>query len=187
VIISAPSGAGKSTLAKHLLAQFQQLEFSISATNRAPRGKEQEGREYYFLSNQHFKEKIKQDAFVEWEEVYQGTCYGTLKSELERIHSKGNQIIFDVDVKGGLCLKKIFGNNALSIFIQPPSIEILKERLVKRGTDNPESIQKRLDKAKEEMTYAHLFDKVIVNDDFDTAAKRIKQEVESFLGAKKGK
>ena len=157
IIFSAPSGAGKSTLIGHLLKRFPQLEFSISATSRAPRGSEVNGKEYYFLSNEEFKNKVAAGEFVEWEEVYAGTCYGTLRSELKRIWDKGHVIVFDVDVKGGVNLKKIFGADALSIFIMPPSVEELRRRLEKRGTDAPETIAKRVAKAEEEITYAPLF------------------------------
>ena len=181
IIISAPSGAGKSTLTQHLLAHFPQLAFSVSATNRPPRGNEQEGREYYFFSHKEFTEKIKQDAFVEWEEVYPGTCYGTLKSELSRIWEEEKHIVFDVDVKGGVRLKEIFGATALSIFIQPPSCNVLQQRLEARGTDTPESIQKRLAKAQEEIGYAPYFDIIIINDDLDAAKRQIIKAVESLF------
>ena len=182
VIISAPSGAGKSTLAHWLLERFPNLELSVSVTSRAPRGTEQEGREYYFISNEAFKEKVRQNAFVEWEEVYPETCYGTLKSELERIRSSGHSILFDVDVKGGVRLKQIFGAQAISLFIKPPSLEVLRKRLEKRGTDSPEAIQKRLDKAEDEISYASHFDKIIVNNNLDESKLHIEQEVRSFIG-----
>jgi len=184
IIISAPSGAGKSTLVRHLLERFPQLEFSVSATSRAPRGAEQHGREYYFFSNKEFEEKIRQEAFVEWEEVYKGVYYGTLKSELERIWDRGETILFDVDVKGGVRLKQIFGAQALSIFIQPPSLAVLQERLLARGTDTPESMQKRIDKAAEEMDYAVHFDTIIVNDQLEEAQASIMRAVFMFLTAK---
>jgi guanylate kinase len=183
IIISAPSGAGKSTLAKWLLERFPQLEFSVSATSRAPRGEEQDGREYYFISNEEFEKKIQCNAFVEWEEVYQSVCYGTLKSELERIWGRGHSILFDVDVKGGVRLKQLFGKQAISIFIQPPSLQSLQERLEKRGTDSPESIQKRLSKAQEEMTYASQYDTVIINDHFEKAKTEIEMAVSGFLAS----
>jgi guanylate kinase len=182
VVISAPSGAGKSTLARWLLERFPQLELSVSATSRAPRNTEQEGREYYFVSNELFEEKIKQYAFVEWEEVYRGTYYGTLRSELERIWNSGHSILFDVDVKGGIRLKHIFGEKALSIFIQPPSLKVLRERLKKRDTDSPQSIQKRLNKAAEEISYASYFDRIIVNNFLDDSKLQIEQEVRDFIG-----
>ena len=182
IIFSAPSGAGKSTLIGHLLERFPQLEFSISATSRAPRGSEVNGKEYYFLSNEEFKNKVAAGEFVEWEEVYAGTCYGTLRSELERIWNKGHVIVFDVDVKGGVNLKKIFGDDALSIFIMPPSVEELRRRLEKRGTDAPETIAKRVAKAEEEITYAPLFDKIVVNDSLETAIADAIRMTESFIG-----
>lgn len=182
IIFSAPSGSGKSTLIGHLLERFPQLEFSISATSRAPRGSEVNGKEYYFLSNEEFKNKVAAGEFVEWEEVYAGTCYGTLRSELKRIWDKGHVIVFDVDVKGGVNLKKIFGDDALSIFIMPPSVEELRRRLEKRGTDTPETIAKRVAKAEEEITYAPLFDKIVVNDSLETAIADATRITETFIG-----
>lgn len=182
IIFSAPSGSGKSTLIGHLLKRFPQLEFSISATSRAPRGSEVNGKEYYFLTNEEFKNKVTAGEFVEWEEVYAGTCYGTLRSELKRIWDKGHVIVFDVDVKGGVNLKKIFGDDALSIFIMPPSVEELRRRLEKRGTDTPETIAKRVAKAEEELTYAPLFDKIVVNDSLETAIADATRITESFIG-----
>ena len=182
IIFSAPSGSGKSTLIGHLLKRFPQLEFSISATSRAPRGSEVNGKEYYFLTNEEFKNKVATGEFVEWEEVYAGTCYGTLRSELKRIWDKGHVIVFDVDVKGGVNLKKIFGDDALSIFIMPPSVEELRRRLEKRGTDTPETIAKRVAKAEEEITYAPLFDKIVVNDSLETAIADATRITESFIG-----
>ena len=182
IIFSAPSGSGKSTLIGHLLKRFPQLEFSISATSRAPRGSEVNGKEYYFLTNEVFKNKVAAGEFVEWEEVYAGTCYGTLRSELKRIWDKGHVIVFDVDVKGGVNLKKIFGDDALSIFIMPPSVEELRRRLEKRGTDTPETIAKRVAKAEEEITYAPLFDKIVVNDSLETAIADATRITESFIG-----
>ena len=150
VIFSAPSGAGKSTIIGRLLEKFPRLEFSISCTSRPPRGKEVHGREYYFLSNDEFKARAGAGEFVEWEEVYPGTCYGTLRSEVDRIWEKGSVIVFDVDVKGGVNLKKTFGASALSVFIMPPSVEELRRRLVGRGTDSAETIEKRVAKAEQE-------------------------------------
>ena len=152
VIFSAPSGSGKTTIVRELLQRFPRLEFSVSATSRAPRGKERNGVDYFFLSPEEFRQAVQEDKFVEWEEVYSGTCYGTLRSEMERIWQKGNVIVFDVDVIGGLNLKRIFGDRACAIFIMPPSIETLRERLVKQGTDSPETIECRVAKAEFELT-----------------------------------
>lgn len=182
LIFSAPSGSGKSTIVNHILGLYpESMEFSVSATSRAPRGEEQYGREYYFLSAEEFRRLIDEDKFVEYEEVYEGRFYGTLKSECERIWDAGHVIIFDVDVKGGINLKKYFGNAALSIFIQAPSVEVLRERLVKRGTDSPEAIEERVAKAEEEITYAPQFDYVLVNDDLNTAFAESEKVVEDFL------
>ena len=181
VIFSAPSGSGKTTIVKELLKQFPQFEFSISATSRQPRGAEQNGVDYFFLSQEEFRQKVQADEFVEWEEVYNGTCYGTLKSEMQRIWQKGNVIIFDVDVMGGINLKRIFGENACSIFIMPPSLEVLRERLEKRGTETSEVIERRLSKAKFEMSYASQFDTIVRNDDYDRARAEILKIVTNFL------
>ena len=182
LIFSAPSGSGKSTIVNHILGIYPgSMEFSVSATSRAPRGEEQDGREYYFLTAEKFREMIKEDKFVEYEEVYEGRFYGTLKSECERIWAAGHVIIFDVDVKGGVNLKKYFGDAALSIFIKAPSVEVLRERLVKRGTDSPEAIEERVAKAEEEMTYAPQFDYVLVNDELQTAFAESEKVVEDFL------
>ncbi|MGQ9620181.1 MAG: guanylate kinase [Bacteroidales bacterium] len=181
IIVSAPSGAGKSTIIKHLLDSGINLEFSVSATTRLPRGGEKNGVEYYFLSVDEFKEKIKNGEFIEWEEVYKNQFYGTLKSELERIWIKNKHILFDVDVKGGISLKKIFGKNALSVFIMPPSIEELEKRLIKRGSDTPEKIKMRVQKAGIEMKSAGSFDCIVVNDDLDKAKNEAYFLVNNFL------
>lgn len=181
LIFSAPSGSGKSTIVNHILGLHPEIEFSISAASRAPRGKEQNGKEYWFMSTEDFRRKIDEDAFVEYEEVYPGSYYGTLKSEVDRIWSKGHVIIFDVDVKGGVNLKKYFGDKALSVFIQAPSIEALHERLVGRGTDSSEAIEKRVAKAAEEMLYADKFDHVLVNDDLAKAYAEAETLVDNFL------
>ncbi len=181
VIFSAPSGAGKSTLIRYMLERFPQLEFAISATSRAPRGTEQNGKEYYFLSNEEFRRRVENGEFVEWEEVYAGTCYGTLYSETERIWNQGHVIVFDVDVKGGVNLKQRFGDQALAIFIMPPSVEELRRRLVGRGTDAPEVIEKRVAKATEELTYAERFDRVVVNDDLSQAVAETQRILTEFL------
>ena len=165
LIFSAPSGSGKSTLINHLLSLGLPLGFSISATSRQPRGTEKDGVEYYFLSEDDFRKKIANNEFIEYEEVYGGSLYGTLRSEVERIWNEGKTIVFDVDVVGGLNIKKIFGDKALSIFIQPPSADELRKRLVGRGTDSAEKIEQRLAKANKELTYAQQFDKIVINDD----------------------
>jgi len=152
VIFSAPSGSGKTTIVKHLLSKGLNMEFSVSACSRAPRGQEQNGVDYYFLTAEEFRQRIDNDEFVEWEEVYAGRFYGTLKTELTRIWSKGNHVLFDVDVKGGINLKKKFGDNALSVFVMPPSIDELRRRLVGRATDAPEEIERRIAKAEEEIS-----------------------------------
>lgn len=182
IIFSAPSGAGKSTVVNHLLDIHPELEFSISATSRAPRGQEQHGVEYYFYSAEEFRQMISEDKFVEYEEVYAGSFYGTLRSEVERIWAKGNVIIFDIDVQGGVNLKRIFGDQAFSIFIQAPSVEVLRDRLVKRGTDTPEAIEKRVAKAASEMEFAAgKFDYTLVNDDLQTALAEAERIVDDFL------
>lgn len=181
LIFSAPSGSGKTTIVRRLLEQFSNLEFSISATSRSPRGVEKNGVDYYFLSAEEFAEAVAADKFVEWEEVYKGTCYGTLRSEMERIWSKGNVILFDVDVMGGIRLKEIFGEDAMSIFVMPPSIEELRRRLEGRGTDAPEVIEKRIAKASFELTKAPEFDKQIVNDDLEVAVAEVAEIVKNFI------
>lgn len=182
IIFSAPSGAGKSSIINRLIGRIPRLEFSISATSRAPRGAEVHGKEYYFLSADDFRAKAAAKQFVEWEEVYADTMYGTLKSELDRIWSKGNVIVFDVDIKGGVNLKNIFGGKALSIFVMPPSVGELERRLVGRGTDAPEVIARRVAKAEEELTYAHRFDKIVVNDDLDAAVTEAGAAIIDFIG-----
>jgi guanylate kinase len=182
LIISAPSGAGKSTLVNHLLASGLPLAFSVSATSRKPRGNETDGREYYFISAPEFRSKISRDEFVEWEEVYRNRYYGTLKSELERIAAEGKTPLFDVDVKGGINLKKIFAERALAIFIMPPSVEELRARLTKRGTDPEEDIEVRVRKAASEIMLACSFDRVIINDDLEKSCDEITAVVKEFLG-----
>ena len=164
VIFSAPSGSGKSTIINYLLTQNLNLHFSISATSRSPRGNEKDGVEYYFLTPEQFRAKINEGEFLEYEEVYTDKFYGTLKSEVERILNEGNNVVFDVDVVGGCNIKNYYGDKALSIFIQPPSIEALRDRLVGRGTDSMDVIENRLTKASFEMSFASKFDKVIIND-----------------------
>ncbi len=175
LIFSAPSGSGKSTIINQLLQENLGLEFSISATSRPPRGKEQNGVEYYFLSTEEFREKIKNNEFIEYEEVYEGRFYGTLKSEITRIQSKGNIPVFDVDVVGGINIKKMYGEEAKSIFIMPPSIAVLRQRLEGRGTDTPEVIEERLQKAEWEISHQSKFDYIVVNDDLEKAIEEVRQ------------
>lgn len=181
IIVSAPSGAGKTTIVRALLEKFPKLEFSVSACSRAKRENEVDGRDYYFLSPEEFKTKIDKDEFVEWEEVYQGSYYGTLKSELERIWSKGNHVIFDVDVMGGLNIKKQYPGQSLAVFVMPPDMETLKQRLQNRGTENPESLKKRLEKAAYEMSFASQFDYNLINDDIGKAKNEAYRVIEKFL------
>jgi len=181
VIISAPSGAGKTTIVKHLIDSGLKLSFSISATTRPLRGNEKDGVDYFFLTFSEFKKRIENEEFVEWEEVYQDLLYGTLRSELERIWSMGNHVLFDVDVKGGINLKKKFGANSIAIFVMPPSFKELENRLTVRGTDNPEQIRMRVEKAREELKLANQFDTVIVNNHLDLAKKEALKIVTSFL------
>ena len=181
IIFSAPSGSGKTTIVRRIMQTIPGLEFSISATSRAPRGTEQHGHDYYFLSAEEFDKAISEEQFVEWEEVYAGTKYGTLKSEMERIWAEGHTILFDVDVKGGVRLKSIFGEQALSVFVMPPSIEELRNRLVGRATDLPEKIEQRVAKAAEELEYAPQFDKTVVNDDLEKAVAEVEQIVTAFV------
>ncbi len=181
LIFSAPSGSGKSTVVNHILGGHKGIEFSVSATSRPPRGEEKDGVEYFFYSADIFRLLVRDDKFVEFEEVYPDRFYGTLKAEVNRIWARGNVIIFDVDVKGGVNLKKYFGDQALSVFIQAPSVEVLRQRLVGRGTDSAEDIEKRVAKAAEEMTYAPQFDKVLINDDLATALAEADAMVDAFL------
>lgn len=185
VIFSAPSGSGKSTIVSHILKLHPELKFSVSAASRAPRGDEKNGVAYWFISADEFRKRIADNEFVEYEEVYPGSFYGTLKSEVERIWDNGDAIIFDVDVKGGVNLKKYFGDRALSVFIQAPSVEVLRQRLVNRATDSPEAIERRIAKAAEEMTYADKFDHIIVNDDLQKAYADAEKLVDDFLGKEK--
>lgn len=182
IIFSAPSGAGKSTIVNHILGLHPELEFSISATSRAPRGQEKHGVEYYFFTADEFRQMIAEDKFVEHEEVYPGSFYGTLRSEVERIWAKGHAIVFDIDVRGGVNLKRIFGGQALSVLIQAPSVEVLRKRLVGRGTDTEEAIERRVAKAASEMEFASgKFDHVLVNDDLATAFAEAEQIINAFL------
>lgn len=181
IIISAPSGAGKSTLIRYLLSKNLNIRFSISATSRKPRGEEKDGVEYYFLTPDQFRSQIENDEFLEYEEVYPDRFYGTLKSEVDRIIAEGSNVIFDVDCIGGLNIKKFYGDKALSIFIMPPSIEVLRERLEKRGTDSPKVIEGRLAKAEYEMSYAPQFDVTVCNDDYERAREEILKLVTDFI------
>jgi guanylate kinase len=181
VIVSAPSGAGKSTIVHHLLEAGMNLSFSVSACSRPRREQETDGKDYYFLSEDAFREKIREDAFIEWEEVYPGKYYGTLKQEIHRIWDQGRHVLFDVDVKGGMNLKRIFGNQALALFIMPPSIGELEKRLRNRSTDTEESIRERVRKAYGEMSFAGHFDRIIVNDQLETALKESENAVREFL------
>lgn len=188
ILFSAPSGCGKTTIIKELMAsapkgssRLSNLSFSISATSRAPRGEEVDGKDYYFLSHEEFKARVERDEFLEWEEVYSGTCYGTLKSEVERIWNEGKVIVFDVDVNGGKNIKRYFGKDALSIFVMPPSVEVLEQRLRSRGTDSEEAIVKRLARSAEELKQAPQFDVTIVNDDLRRAVEETRNVIERFL------
>lgn len=181
IIFSAPSGSGKSTIINYLLTQNLNLAFSISATSRAPRGEEKNGVEYYFLTPDEFRRRISAGDFLEYEEVYTDKFYGTLKSEVERLTSAGKNVIFDVDVVGGVNIKRFYGERALSIFIQPPGIEELRRRLTSRATDAPEVIESRLAKAEYEMGFAPKFDRIVVNDDLSTAEQEVLQIIKNFL------
>lgn len=181
VIFSAPSGSGKTTIVREILPQFPNLQFSISATSRAPRGSELDGVDYYFFSTEQFLQAVEAEKFIEWQEVYAGTCYGTLRAEVERIWNSGGVVVFDVDVVGGVNLKRIFGDSALSIFIMPLSIEVLRQRLVGRATDSAEAIERRLAKASTEIEFAPKFDKVIVNDDLPTAVSQTAAAITAFI------
>lgn len=185
VIISAPSGAGKTTIVNYLLSCNLNLEFSVSATTRPPREGETDGKDYHFLSLEEFKSRIERNEFLEWEEVYKGQFYGTLKSETEKKLNQGRNVVFDVDVKGGINLKNFFGNNAISLFIMPPSVDELKNRLEKRGKDNPSEIKRRVSKALKEMELASQFDFIIINDRLENALNETFNIVKSFLENKK--
>jgi guanylate kinase len=181
IIFSAPSGSGKTTIVKHLLKNNSDLGFSISASTRDKRGrKEEHGKDYYFLTPQQFKQKIDEDAFIEWEEVYEGNFYGTLKSEIDRIWSEGKNVIFDVDVKGGLNLKRYFGDKALSVFVKVPSLQVLKARLHDRGTETEEQLSRRLFKAQFEMTFQDKFDKVLVNETLEKSLAEAQRIYDAF-------
>lgn len=181
IIFSAPSGSGKTTIVRHLIKNNPDLGFSISASTRDRRGRtEEHGKDYYFLTPAEFKEKIDKEEFIEWEEVYQGNFYGTLRSEIERIWAGGKNVIFDVDVKGGLNLKKYFGDRALAIFVKVPSMEVLKSRLLDRGTESEENLSSRLFKANFEMSFQDKFDKVLVNEDLNRSLDEAQQLYDDF-------
>ncbi len=182
IIFSAPSGSGKTTLVKHLLGCDLGLEFSISATSRAPRGDEQDGRDYYFLSSEEFRERVLKGDFIEWEEVYSGSMYGTLRAEVERIWSEGKTVIFDMDVVGGLNLKSLYQEDALAIFVMPPSMEELERRLRGRKTDDEDKIRQRLAKARKELGRSDRFDHILLNNELEMAKKEAEERVRQFLG-----
>lgn len=187
IVVSAASGTGKSTIVARLQenAKDLKLQFSISATSRKPRGAEQNGKEYYFLTKEDFERRIANDEFIEYEEVYSGSYYGTLKSEIQRISNEGGNVIFDLDCVGGQNIKKLYGDDALLIFILPPSLEALRQRLEGRATDSPEVIEQRLAKAEEEIAQAKAFDFVVVNDDLDECCEAVETEIRKFLGLNK--
>lgn len=188
VIFSAPSGSGKTTIVRHLLKVFpNQLGFSVSATSRPKRGVEENGKDYYYFTPEEFKRKVDAGDFLEWEEVYAGSCYGTLKSEAENLWAKGKAVIFDIDVEGGLNLKNQFGKNALAVFVMPPSIKILEERLNSRSTDSPESIARRVAKAEAEIKTSQLFDVSILNEDLNLAFVQAEEVVRNFLNGNPNK
>lgn len=183
IIITAPSGAGKTSITHFLLTKYPRLAFSISAATRQPRGFEQDGKDYYFMSADEFKQKIKDNDFIEWEMVYEGKYYGTLKSEIVRIWSEGKTPLLDIDVQGAVHVQQQFQQNSLSIFIEPPSVDALRERLLSRGTETEESLQTRLGKASYELSFKHAFNKVIVNDELDKACIETEAVIKEFLGA----
>ena len=181
ILLAAPSGTGKSTMAKRLFNDFPQIKFSVSATTRAPRKGESHGVDYYFLSKDSFQQKIDDGDFIEWEEFYGGTRYGTLRSELVKNTEKGYFTLLDVEVKGAVRLKQMFGHQCLALFLRPPSLEILEERLRKRNTDSEESLKLRLERAEEELSYADHFDQTIVNDTLEVAYQEVKEAVQTFM------
>lgn len=181
IIFSAPSGAGKTTAVSHLMKQSNQFGFSISACTREPRPNEIDGKDYHFLTLENFKKKIEENAFIEWEEVYPNKFYGTLKTEIDRLWQEGKVVVFDVDVKGGVNLKEYFGEKALSVFVKAPSLEIIKQRLSARQTESVETLETRLQKAEYEMTFAHQFDKILVNDDLEQTLQEVEQIASSLI------
>lgn len=182
IIFSAPSGSGKTTIVRHMLERFpDKISFSISASTRQPRGNEIDGKDYYFISKEEFLHRVAKEQFIEFEEVYSGTFYGTLRSEVERIWALGKHVIFDIDVIGGLRLKRKFGDRALAIFVNPPSLEVLEQRLRGRGTDSEEKLKERVEKAKKEMAYAPQFDVILTNDNLENAFTEAEQLLTEFI------
>lgn len=181
IILVAPSGGGKTTLARRLFKDFDELKFSVSATTRPPRKGEVDGKHYYFLSNDDFDQKIAAGEFLEWEEFYGGKKYGTLRSEVDKKLNLGYFVVLDIEVKGAVNIKRIYGNESLSLFIKPPSVDVLKQRLIDRGTEDDEMLALRLERAKKELTYADQFDQVIINDDLDSAYQQVKKAVIKFM------
>lgn len=187
IIFSAPSGSGKTTLVHYIMSQLPEVAFSVSATSRLPRGKEQDGVDYFFINVEDFRQKISQQEFVEWEEVYPDQFYGTLKSEVEKLRNEGKTVIFDVDVKGGLNIKKMYGQDALAVFVRPPSITVLEERLRNRSTESEESIRKRLDRAVYELSFEDKFDVVVINGDLDKSKSDSLDYVSRFINGRSSK
>lgn len=183
IILVAPSGSGKTTLARKLFKDFKNLKFSVSATTRSPREGEKDGIHYHFLTQEEFQSRIDENDFLEWEEFYGGNRYGTLRSEVDKSLNLGYFILLDIEVKGAVNINNIYGDECLSIFVQPPSLDVLKQRLVDRGTENDETLALRIERAKEELTYADRFDRVIINDDLETAYSQIKQAVLDFMNS----
>jgi guanylate kinase len=183
IIICAPSGAGKTTIVRHIIENVPGIEFSVSATNRTKRHNELDGVDYYFIQTADFQQKIRNDEFLEWEEVYPGTYYGTLKDEINRIWNRGNHVIFDVDVEGGLSIKRHFGKRAMLVFVQPPSLEVLKQRLLNRDTETAKSFETRVAKAEREMEYAKYADRILINDRLEQSLPDAKRIAEEFINA----
>jgi guanylate kinase len=181
IIFSAPSGSGKTTLLRYVMSQLPRLSFSVSATSRPPRPGEKNGYDYFFISVEEFKKKIAENAFVEWEEVYENQFYGSLRSEVEKIRKRGESVAFDVDVKGGISIKKLYGDEALAVFVRPPSVAVLEKRLRHRSTESEESIRQRIDRAAYELTFEKYFDKVLVNDNLENARKEALEIVRDFI------
>ena len=186
IIFTAPSGAGKTTIVRHLLKTYDQLAFSVSATTRKPRSHEIDKKDYYFLSKEEFRERIDAGEFIEWEEVYEDQYYGTLRSEIERLWDLNKCVVFDIEVKGAMNIKKYFAKETLAVFVKPPSVESLLNRLKLRQTETPESLRKRIRRAKEELTYENNFDKILVNDVLEVALKEAEYLVEDYLELRKG-